>query len=424
MASKPCSDDFLSFRTSCDRCRFQKLKCSTVSSPEAPKEAACCQRCARAMVPCVFSRRNRSRRTITNSDTDAKRIRTRSVTSLDPSEYSEAAPIAHGVSMDVNMLSFNGDWSQVPLQNTVVANGMIGIEETLGYTFQGGSSLDHMQLHTNVVNIGAQGTPEEFDLSSYGMPSVSPDADAEEENDSPNPPTAFEANATFSERGNFVSMLLSLASDLHTRLETLENRPQQQSENSRGLDGYPIGSVLHLLQKFTNLLGDGHMAAATNRTSTALILISCYVTITQICTLVLSHFQSYLRSQPSRRVRRSPIGGEPGPQVCLGELPTTNPPHSQVYTAVCMLLDSLRQVDQALGLARDIRLAEDSGRWDDGGAPKTASVRNVSAQQQSPGLLAGYWQALTSLDSIQEPFTLLAEQVRDIKDQLREKMGL
>lgn len=49
------SSNQLSFRSSCDRCRSQKLKCtiSPDSSPDAPR----CVRCCRAKLECVFSRR-------------------------------------------------------------------------------------------------------------------------------------------------------------------------------------------------------------------------------------------------------------------------------------------------------------------------------------------------------------------------------
>lgn len=47
---------FLSVRSSCDRCRGQKLKCSV------PPGSSTCERCARAKLVCVFGRRTPSRR--------------------------------------------------------------------------------------------------------------------------------------------------------------------------------------------------------------------------------------------------------------------------------------------------------------------------------------------------------------------------
>ncbi|PSR84127.1 hypothetical protein BD289DRAFT_453495 [Coniella lustricola] len=47
---------FLSVRSSCDRCRGQKLKCSV------PSGSNTCERCARAKLVCVFGRRTPSRR--------------------------------------------------------------------------------------------------------------------------------------------------------------------------------------------------------------------------------------------------------------------------------------------------------------------------------------------------------------------------
>lgn len=48
-------------RTSCDRCRTQKLKCS-VSEETAPAGTQRCERCVRAKAHCVFTRRARGRR--------------------------------------------------------------------------------------------------------------------------------------------------------------------------------------------------------------------------------------------------------------------------------------------------------------------------------------------------------------------------
>ncbi|KAK4140592.1 uncharacterized protein C8A04DRAFT_14788 [Dichotomopilus funicola] len=49
-----------SIRSSCDRCRLQKLKC-TVQAVE-PDGRMVCERCVRAKVPCVFGRRRRASR--------------------------------------------------------------------------------------------------------------------------------------------------------------------------------------------------------------------------------------------------------------------------------------------------------------------------------------------------------------------------
>ena len=58
-----------SIRSSCDRCRLQKLRCTV------PTNAEKCERCARAKVDCVFSRRARTRRTSDDHITPGERVR-------------------------------------------------------------------------------------------------------------------------------------------------------------------------------------------------------------------------------------------------------------------------------------------------------------------------------------------------------------
>ncbi|KAK5634971.1 hypothetical protein RRF57_010683 [Xylaria bambusicola] len=96
----------------------------------------------------------------------------------------------------------------------------------------------------------------------------------------------------------------------------------------------------------------------------------------QICTLVLGHFQSYLNSEPDPP---APTRANPGPQVCLGELPSTNPPHSRIYTAVCLLLESLRQAEEALDLPSQIRAGDGFEPQEKGGLGKISS--NTSTEQ-------------------------------------------
>ncbi|RYP13451.1 hypothetical protein DL767_010731 [Monosporascus sp. MG133] len=472
-------DAFLSIRTSCDRCRFQKLKCSIPASSEAPKGTICCQRCARAMVPCVFSRRSRSRRTTTDSYSDQKRRRTRSAIGLIPDERGVTATNRHNPSisedqgpspvdqeisiiipkgptaLETEAFSFDDGWNQVSTQNALALNGAQGTggadDSSLEYTFQEDSAMDDMQLFSNGMGIVVQ---ENSGESSLANPWVAPaSSDTSGEHNSCSGSTAFEANVVISERGNTIGVLLSLASDLHTRLETLENRPRQQGETPQALDGYPIGSILHLSQEFTNIasalrkirsvdetgqiawmlssdltqFGGDCTATGTSSpcvdTSTALILLSCYVTLTQICTIVLGHFQAHLSSQSAARITAIPTSAKLGPQVCLGELPTTDAPHSRIHMAVCILLESLSQAEDALGLPPQIRAARGSQPWGKGSATENKTFPDALAEQDLASALSR-WEELTSVTSIQESFTVLGKKVADIKELLREKMGL
>ncbi|KAI0102471.1 hypothetical protein GGR51DRAFT_562644 [Nemania sp. FL0031] len=450
MASGPSSEALLSFRTSCNRCRFQKLKCSILASSEAPKGTICCQRCARAMVPCVFSRRSKSRRAMAESYSDAKQSRARPATTLGSGDCGVTVTSGPCPGMNTKVFAFDGGWNQVSTQNTLTLNGVPASSSTLGYAFQEDSAIDHMELFTNGINLAVQGNNGELSLPNFEIAADSPDSGGE--NNSSSRSTAFDTNVVTSERSNAIGMLLSLSSDLQIGLETLENRPRQQRETPQALDGYPIGSVLHLLQKFTNIVGvlwkmksdsgtgqinwllgpdSTQLERGGTETTTApcldipvtLILLSCYITTTQICSIVLGHFQCYLISQPGSRIGASPTRANPGPQVCLGELPPTDPPHSRIYTAVCMLLESLGQAEEALGLPPHIRVAEGLQSWEKGGAAKAKALPNASAEQSLVGT-PSQWEELTSVACVQGSFTVLAKKVDDIKELLREKMGL
>ncbi|RYP02275.1 hypothetical protein DL764_005859 [Monosporascus ibericus] len=478
MSSGPSPDTFLSIRTSCDRCRFQKLKCSIPASSEAPKGTICCQRCARAMVPCVFSRRNRSRRTTTDSYSDRKWSRTRSATGLISDKRGVTATNCHNPSisdargpspvdekisiiipkgptaLETEAFSFEDGWNQVSTQDTLALNGAPGTDgaddSSLGYAFQEDSAMDDMQLFTNGISLVVQDDGGELSLANYGVAPASSDTSGD--NNSSNGSTAFEANVVISERGNTIGMLLSLASDLYTRLEALENMPRQQRETLQALDGYPIGSVLHLSQEFTNIaralrkirlgdeseqidwmlgsdltpLGGDCITTATPSpcvdTSTTLILLSCYVTLTQICTIILGHFQAHLNSQPASRIRAALTSAKVGPQVCLGDLPTIDTPYSRIHMAVCMLLGSLSQAEKVLGLPPQLRAAG-LQPWGQGSATENKTFPDSLAEQDLASAL-GRWEELTSVTSIQESFTVLGKKVADIKELLREKMGL
>ncbi|KAI0447632.1 hypothetical protein F4803DRAFT_546152 [Xylaria telfairii] len=340
-------------------------------------------------------------------NTDQKRMKTKHAASLSSDDCGVA--LSNGQSF-----IFDDDWNQTGTQNTLALHEFPGPRSALGYTLQEDCAMGHIGLLNNSLGLGGQGNRGGFALETYGIVSTSPDAS--EENNNSGHSSALETNVVISECDNAIAMLLSLASDLHAKLETLKKRPQQQREEPKSLDCYPIGSVLHLLQKLTNI------ASAISPgvdISMALILLSCYITMIQICILVLSDFQSYLSSQPD-----SPActRAKPGPQVCLGELPSTNPPHSRIYTAVCLLLESLRQAEEALGLPPQNWVGDGVEPKEKGNTPIDKAFSNASTEQETT---SDYWELLTRVNSIQELFiTTFAKKVEDIKELLREKMGL
>jgi hypothetical protein len=178
---------------------------------------------------------------------------------------------------------------------------------------------------------------------------------------------SFEYSESFAESSTIYkskagsTALLQFAADLHARLDALEKEPSWRRE-SASMNDYPIGSILQLSVKLrtlgTNLQVDDSSDDSTNDdrsrhtssttssangnhltitkpalpedldiinttwnprfdTSVSLILLSCYVTLLQISTVVVGHFQEYLAQSnaesraPSMVASRRPCASAP-----------------------------------------------------------------------------------------------------------------
>lgn len=181
-----------------------------------------------------------------------------------------------------------------------------------------------------------------------------------------------------------------------------------------GLDTYPIGMILHLSQQFSQLVGpilgdasercNGDIltestsldAPAANTLATVLVL-SGYMSLRRIYSLVLSHLQTHLSLLPSQG--QCLPGSTTSPTLRMGELPYVNTTRglSQVQTALCMLQDSLNGVEDQLGCAG-------------------ANVRDVviTLLQHEAALSGG---------SLQDESSGLGKQATAVKGLLREKMS-
>ncbi|KAF2471753.1 uncharacterized protein BDR25DRAFT_313655 [Lindgomyces ingoldianus] len=467
MPSSPPSDIFLSIRTSCDRCRFQKLKCLI---SEDSSNSMCCQRCARAMVPCVFSRRNKSRRkraaAMPISEGDGVPTK---VTTSSPSQAPCPSPMKKDIpNSEVPVTRTSDGFShdsrnQAFTQGELALNGALepwGIaEDPLNYPFQEDTIMNDLWLFTDDISLGSLGK-EGLGLPNCGVMPVS--SSTSEEKTSPFGSTSFEAHMTPPERGAATKVLLCLASDLHETLEALNNGRWQQRETCRTLDNYPIGNILHLSQEFIELgtalrkvrseddasgklqtnwqgefigafdppqLGQGSTASPTSSsyvdTSVTLILVSCFVTLTRIYSTVLGHFRDHLNLQPSGQTNTPHTSIDLGPTLCFGELPPTNTCYSRVYTAVSILLDLFKQAEEAFGLPPENRFA---GSLQSSGTcatctPETKSFSDALVNRGLAGALPCL-EALTSASGVQEALSVLEKQVADIKGLVREKMGL
>lgn len=358
-------------------------------------------------------------------------------------------PPQNNVSASVGeIFSFDDARTQVPAHGALATNGNHLLNAagdsgaSLGFTFQEESIVDELRLFTTHMDILTQdhGEPEDEAVpileigEDIGVFTAVSDIDP-----------------AVSDRGSAVKMLLSLASELNARLETLESISRQWGDTSQTLDGYPIGSVLHLSREFTRIAaalkntknldeecraawtpgsasagGSSSASAATSSsycdTSVSLILLSCYLTLTQVCTVVLGHFQTHLSSQSGSRVAGPPANIRLAPQVRLGELPPTNVPHSRLHTAVSMLLDSLAQAEEAIGPVPGVRVAEafNAATYKNG-----VQIGTTHGSQEGRDQVVSLirWEVLTSTASIRDEFTEIEQKITNIKELLKERMG-
>jgi hypothetical protein len=390
------------------------------------------------------------------SDTQCPKLIEEHITSITP---------PNGLVTPGTEVFFDGSWNQCPPQDTLALSRIPATKDPddhyLEYAFPVNDSINGVQLFSDETTFVSQ-VDWELDLSDHGV--LPPSSSSIGGNQSSTGSTTFENHNLLWERGTSTRMLLDLASDLHERLEALEKGTWQQEETHNALDNYPIGSVLHLSQKFTNLANalrragpSSEEAVASSRgspmnceahsihvpdsersrndsiatgglssssdPSVTLILLSSYITLTRIYTIVLGHFQRHLNLQPNAWVRAPPPSLDPGPTVCLGELPMIDASYSRTHTAIRMVLDSLGRAEDALGLhLPQIHSPDDHESLRSG----STDIKALSDVQVKPDLAIAviHREVLTGAGSIKEVLTTLGKRVTDIKELLREKMGL
>ncbi|KAJ5660078.1 hypothetical protein N7507_006529 [Penicillium longicatenatum] len=479
MSSSLASEDLLSIRTSCDRCRSQKLKCLVKPSPGTAITAISCERCVRAMVPCTFSRRNRHKRKASASE--EKERTNKAVAVLNPDGHARPTSLPHPACLnnqpplpmgpdsitiagymktpEEEIFDLEFGWNQEPAQGVLDLSGPSNILERPRRTDKPIKSVFEAHGFMQDENILSNNiTGQENDDPHRGRQEISPAASESHDiqlysNDLPN----FAEGTMTSRRTTSARMLLALASDLYERLETLETGPWQFNEAYPSLDAYPIGAILNLSRQLTMATNALHrdkaedsssissQACSTNGhengyrrldcessrfipttmstdtafgdSSTTHILLGCYITLSQIHFLVLDHFKRYLSLQPNARAWVPSAGGKIGPTICVGELPSMNDMYSRIHTAVFLLLNCFSEVEEALGLPPQIRSANGH----------ELSGRNTADRGTIDDPLAfrsTSWGHMVCATEIQEEFAAFGRKVVEIKNLLREKLEL
>jgi hypothetical protein len=191
--------------------------------------------------------------------------------------------------------------------------------------------------------------------------------------------------------------LITLIAKMQQCLQILQHGPWQK-DSSNNLDDYPVGTVLHLSQEFGSIAspvlsrgcivggimpreyisaienstdGEAHPTKLKDMDSgsdtvTTLLVLSGYMLLARIYSIVLGQFQTHLsnvslnsNTNHSRRVHSASAN----PKLQLGELPCTSaaPVLGKIHTALRMLLAALHGVEEKSGpggaVARNLVLA-------------------------------------------------------------------
>ncbi|KAL5356522.1 hypothetical protein BJX96DRAFT_171688 [Aspergillus floccosus] len=387
-----------SIRSSCERCRFQKLKCT---GPAGPDSHGPCQRCARAKVDCVFGRRrptsriSESKRGSEATTNNLSRPTLPSPLTPSTASVTPIVTIANGQRTepagDSTMFDMRG-WDSVQLQD-VMDKATNFANHLDNYDMPPANGLDDIFLFDANTENAAEG-------SSSSRPSQ-------------NPPVIAGDVCGNSDSSGLVQSLLSLLSEMQQRLRVLQEGPWQFGSTC-GLDDYPIGTVLHLSQQFSTLVGPclrgasvscyDHMGPlpsvdGTPGDSLAMVLVlSGYMSLMRLYSIVLGHFQAHLSqiSNQEEVLTRNCLS----PTLQLGELPCASTTHGlgRIHMALCMLQDSLNSVEDQLGKGGEI------------------------ARQMVITLLRK--EALLSKGNLQDGESGLSRQATAVKGLLREKMSL
>ena len=393
-------------RTSCERCRTQKLRC--VPHPNSAAGAPCL-RCVKAKLPdlCVFNLRSktgrgasRSRKLSENGQGSASKDREKSSSSSLPGmstfaltgvapTFTEPSTSEHPTALPTTETLTMLDLDHVPLSSATV-----NVESVIPDYWQDNTTT----LNTFSLDDFLDQSPSQLsDLDNYG---------STDEGSCPQPmnvtQTLFSAGSTaklgFQDLAlpppNTASLghhqldgfpddrtdLLMHFVVLLTEMSSYESRLSKISGSM--FHDYPIGDAIFLSHRFYDILLDNNnnnnnrntFSSPTSRISTPDFLLSssCFVTLVRIYSIIFDHLREYILQRPEMR---SPQAFTEPPHSSLGadihlyrglKLLQLQPicfcsGWDPVKKAVSMLLDTLRSAEGLLGLPADSRIVDPPG---------------------------------------------------------------
>ncbi|KAH6874082.1 hypothetical protein B0T10DRAFT_233641 [Thelonectria olida] len=412
-----------SIRSSCDRCRSQKLKC-TVSSESSRSGAHQCVRCIRAQATCVFGRRSQSRRSSDLRKSTAK------IRESEPFQTpAESSPPVESTSLSGLFLDspslLGGTWSEDLAGQEVEERLGTGVNTTSGLSMSDGCFWTELGGNQGISLFGlaspclpADGHPPQSPVTyNHSASAVAPNMAFSADDFKEGQSSASELSDRPSPHA--IVQLSTLVAEIHETSRALEG-PWSNMSNSKQLINYPIGRVLSLSQEFittlsciwlakstesnqptcagtssshstqesspsppprepaemssySELLSSIEMAqkmfvsidkfAASTSSSVAasvdmptmLLILSCYISLTKLYSLVFAHFESHLSQLPEAPPPHcsQPVGVT-GWGLQLGELRSADETCTKVCTALQMLLDAFQSVEDIVGLPRSL----------------------------------------------------------------------
>lgn len=366
-----------SIRTACDRCRSQKLRCSLAAqgSDDHPRQ---CTRCLRAKTDCVFSRRHRVGEICKAIPEHTQRpLQSSSPPSADspfwPWEYQDGSTSNPGMFPQPSMLFTES-----------IAESLVPEWTEMGSRHY----IDLLQSPQPSANRPAAG----HDCAVAPLASSTTASSTVH-----NPPSTASESCNSSIPAPVVQQILKLSADIQCTLDTLANSRWASHESQVDLQEYPVGSVLSLTSAFERVLCHFQRQARQDSAETSppdmcephghnlqyptpsppdqsnvardhgsstdmptiLLLLSCYLQLENLFTLVLTQFENFLgREDDTPLGRNATTRVSKSERLRLGDLSSAYEGYSKILLAIQLLLDAFQHIESLIGLPESLEAVQ------------------------------------------------------------------
>lgn len=294
---------------------------------------------------------------------------------------------------------------------------------------------------------------------------------------------AYPALAHRDRQYGFISQLSCLIPATYETLRVLEDGSWTANNSPESLEDYPIGKVLHLSQNFSDILREMSLTGAGQEnasdwqmqldpalqehsptgpaykspantppsflsasgrpdidTTTVLLVLSGYISLVKLHVVVFTHIEAHISTkikQGPRSMVKMATDRAQDENLQFGELPFAEKVSAQAFTAVRMLLEKFRMVEEGIGLpnelcvtsqgnhsTNDMRHAAFQGIGGCGRCGKRESTSPSSCSHVSLISAVLMHDALLDGGNAQEGFPILLSKIQTLKGLLRQNLGL